>query len=118
MSKKEAIILGVFILIIFIGGVKLGETGKKIEVVEVIKTEYCQMAWWFNGDRLHWAFDGRYDKYNFLEFQLDNNMPPTVNMQPIKNIKVFPTWVLAITEDNAWVVHYGPVEDDWYVEKI
>lgn len=75
------------------------------------------IAFWYKDNTLYWAKDGKYEAFNYIEFQLDKAMPPTINYDPIRKIEVLDNKVIVFTKDKYWILHCeGDSTWDWYVE--
>ena len=75
------------------------------------------IAFWYKDNALYWAVNGEYKPFNYIEFQLDKNMPPTINHEPIKRIEVLDNKVIVFTKEKYWILHCeGDSLLDWYVE--
>lgn len=75
------------------------------------------IAFWYRDNALYWAVNGEYKPSNYIEFQLDKNMSPTINYDPIKKIEVLDNKVFVFTKDKYWILHFsGDPTWDWYVE--
>ena len=111
------------LLCIFLSGIGVGWVSstpgdKKVVEYKYIR-EYYPIAWWYKGNALYWAIEGEHKPENYIKFQLDSKLEPTINQEPIRAIDVQSNSIHIMTDSYWWVLHCeGNPDDDWYVEDV
>ena len=92
-----------------------------IKIADCIRQKDIKLGerkFYFIGDELRWAYLQNVS-LNFIKFQLNQNMPPAMNTEPITHLACTNTECLVSTSSHKWKVRGIQMpESEWWVEMI